>query len=1112
MFATVAAWASCANGATVTWTGLGTGSNAGKWSSPLNWSSNPSVPGVNDDVIIPAGFSGIQLNANDQVVRSVTCSSPIDLNFKSLSVSAPSVFHAAVTMSGAELTGTGDITFNANSTWLKGRLTGTGKLIVAAGKSLAINPSSTPTLSRPIEVLGVLRLQSGLLAFNSGSIVVRSGGNLSLEGATQAYVSSGSGNDVVIDPGATVTKSAAGTYQFSGGVRLLNAGVVTVQAGVLDLASATSTTGSYNVFTNATLLLSASHDLLHGSSVTGGGICQVTGPTLTVTGSSSVSNPIFTQTVTGTGTLTVTGLLGEWRQGKFTGTGTTIVASNSILALNTSSHTLARTLEIRGTANWTLGAIGMGDASVGGTINIVAGGVMNISAIEQWIGNPGVSAINNWGTISKTGTGATPVVLSGGTLTFNNNGLVQVQQGTLKLEVGGTHSGNFNISTGATLTTGFSHTFTSTGQVTGSGTWLLPSAPAVNATLAGVISFGGTVDLRAGTLAFNNSTFLTHLQHAGGTLTGSGQIAVSGNASWSAGTIDGTGLLVIASGGTYAINATTGLTLKRNFENQGTTTWTAGNISLSPPTSLPVATPVTLTNKSTGLFICAPGASFFAVSGSQASFTNLQGIVRKTGAGSVSFDRDAAPAACTFNNTLGTVNVEGGTFNIKTGGTSSGVFNLSLGTSLNLTNGYSFTNGSEVKGAGTLVLPSGPAITLAGNVKWGNTNFSGQLINGTGDLTITGTSNWTAGSLSANGTFTVGNGATLNILGSAHTLEQRFVNQGTINWTAGPISINNVELLNDFPGVFNMNLNESIIGAGGSPVFRNKGAIIKTGPGTVTFANSISSMTLDNTGALDVYSGVVSIPSTLVQRVNNTLTGGSWLVGNTGMLDIPGLQLKTLNGYLEMQGPGSTFAPLRYLSVINGGFALSQGRNFRATPNGGELVNAGKISIRPGSELSIIGSYTQLPGAVFESLWGFPPAGSNGALAGDTAGQLRVVGFGLLNLDGEFHGAVENGLITQCSESRPTLSAPYVFGSFSSVSVLGAVPGRYFSVDTSGNIIRIVSSTLADFNRDGFIDFGDFDVFVATFEAGEAAADINADDFIDFTDFDYFVALFESGC
>jgi fibronectin-binding autotransporter adhesin len=1112
MLAVLAAWSSAAHGATVTWTGLGSGSNAGKWSSPLNWSSNPSLPGVNDDVVIPAGFSGIQLNAGVQSIRSITCSSPVELVFDTLSVSAPSVFHAAVTLNGATLTGAGDITINANSTWVKGKMTGAGKLIVAAGKSLAINPSSTPTLSRPIEVFGVLRLQSGQLAFNSGSITVRSGGNLSLEGATQAYVSSGSGNDVVIDPGATVTKSAAGTYQFSGGVRLLNAGVVTIQAGVLDVASATSTTGNYNVFTNATLLLSANHDLLNGSSVTGGGICQVTGQTLTVTGNSSVSNPIFTQTVTGTGTLTITGLLGEWRQGTFSGTGTTVIASNAILALNTSSHTLARTLEIRGTVNWTLGAIGMGASSVGGTINNISGGVFNISAVEQCIGNPGTSAINNSGTISKTGTGTTPVVMNGGTLTFNNNGLVQVQQGTLKLEVGGTHSGNFNVSTGATLTTGFSHTFTSTGQVTGSGTWLLPSAPAVNATLAGVISFGGTVDLRAGTLAFNNSTFLTHLQHSGGTLTGSGQIAVSGNASWSAGTIDGTGLLLIASGGTYVINATTGLTLRRNFENQGTTTWTAGNISLSPPTALPAATPVTLTNKSGGLFICAPGASFFAVNGSQASFTNLQGTVRKTGSAAVSFDRDAAPAACVFNNTLGTVNVEGGAFNIKTGGASSGIFNLSLGTTLNLTNGYSFANGSEVKGAGTLVLPSGPAITLAGTVKWSNTNFSGQLINGTGDLTITGISNWTSGSLSANGTFTIANGATLNILGSAHTLEQRFVNQGTVNWTAGPISINNVELLNDFPGVFNMNVSESIIGSGGSPVFRNKGAIIKTGPGTVTFANSLSPMTLDNTGALDVYSGVVSIPSTLVQRVDNTLTGGTWLVGDTGVLDIPGLQLKTLNGYLEMQGPGSTFAPLRYLSVINGGFALSQGRNFRATPNGGELVNAGFISIRPGSELSIIGSYTQLPGAVFESLWGVPPISANGSLLADTAGQLRVVGFGLLNLDGEFHGAVEDGLLTECSESRPALSAPYVFGSFSSATVQGTVPGRYFSVDSSGNIIKMVSSTLADYNRDGFIDFGDFDAFVVSFEAGEIASDINADGFIDFTDFDDFVALFENGC
>jgi hypothetical protein len=52
----------------------------------------------------------------------------------------------------------------------------------------------------------------------------------------------------------------------------------------------------------------------------------------------------------------------------------------------------------------------------------------------------------------------------------------------------------------------------------------------------------------------------------------------------------------------------------------------------------------------------------------------------------------------------------------------------------------------------------------------------------------------------------------------------------------------------------------------------------------------------------------------------------------------------------------------------------------------------------------------------------------------------------------------------------------------------------------------------ADFNADGFLDFTDFDAFVAAFEAGDAGADFNADGFLDFTDFDAFVAAFEAGC
>lgn len=53
---------------------------------------------------------------------------------------------------------------------------------------------------------------------------------------------------------------------------------------------------------------------------------------------------------------------------------------------------------------------------------------------------------------------------------------------------------------------------------------------------------------------------------------------------------------------------------------------------------------------------------------------------------------------------------------------------------------------------------------------------------------------------------------------------------------------------------------------------------------------------------------------------------------------------------------------------------------------------------------------------------------------------------------------------------------------------------------------------LPDLNSDGFINFADFDLFVALFEQGSAASDFNGDGFLDFSDFDTFVTAFERGC
>jgi hypothetical protein len=53
---------------------------------------------------------------------------------------------------------------------------------------------------------------------------------------------------------------------------------------------------------------------------------------------------------------------------------------------------------------------------------------------------------------------------------------------------------------------------------------------------------------------------------------------------------------------------------------------------------------------------------------------------------------------------------------------------------------------------------------------------------------------------------------------------------------------------------------------------------------------------------------------------------------------------------------------------------------------------------------------------------------------------------------------------------------------------------------------------VADFNRDGFVDFFDYDGVVLAFEQGDPSADTTHDGFLDFFDYDGFVVVFETGC
>jgi hypothetical protein len=71
-------------------------------------------------------------------------------------------------------------------------------------------------------------------------------------------------------------------------------------------------------------------------------------------------------------------------------------------------------------------------------------------------------------------------------------------------------------------------------------------------------------------------------------------------------------------------------------------------------------------------------------------------------------------------------------------------------------------------------------------------------------------------------------------------------------------------------------------------------------------------------------------------------------------------------------------------------------------------------------------------------------------------------------------------------------------------------------VTTSCGDVTSRSSSLAicpvDINCDNFVDFFDYDDYVAAFESGGPVADFNRDGFLDFFDYDAFVGAFESGC
>lgn len=282
----------------------------------------------------------------------------------------------------------------------------------------------------------------------------------------------------------------------------------------------------------------------------------------------------------------------------------------------------------------------------------------------------------------------------------------------------------------------------------------------------------------AQTLVFSGGTFTVaaasaigpqDLTFSAGTLAGSGDVTITGALTWSTGIMAGAGRTILGSGGTASFSGTGIKGLNRTFENSGTVNYTGTALTFGY-----TATVAGIIDNLAGGVFNATGEGDFLQSSAAAHAFNNSGTFNKSGAGTTT---DFTAVA--FNN-AGSVNVNGGTLNLNSGGSNTGLMDVATATTLSLAGSFNNLAGGSIAGAGNVGFPSGthnlvgPILTTGAVLARGATlnfnapqtltslSFSSGTLQGSGDVTISGSLNWTFGIMAGAGRTILGSGGAAN--------------------------------------------------------------------------------------------------------------------------------------------------------------------------------------------------------------------------------------------------------------------------------------------------------------------------------------------------------------
>ncbi len=421
----------------------------GDWFNPLNWDRDLLIPGAGDNAI---------LNINSTIVLA--------------SIASVGNF----TQTAGTLGGASALTVFGTLNWQGGQMAGGGTTAIAPGGTLSIDTGALHQLSgRTIDNSGTINWIAGNLRGDTAGSVINnlSGANFNAQNDSFSEVTGGGTLTINIQDGATLTKTGAGTTDFGFGTTFNDDGEVNVIGGTLTLQGGASA-GTFAVGAGATLGFAGSSTQELGSSslVTGAGTVSVSGGTTNVagtyaiTGATNVSGgainfmaaastggaSLSAGTMGGDGALTINGAFG-WSGGAMAGGGTTIISAGSTLTISGGGlHLLsARTLENFGTIDWT-GTGGIRGDSGASAINNQSGGVFNAQsgAFTEQTGG-GTLVVNNraGATLTKTGAGTTTDFGAG--TAFNNAGMIDVRDGTLRFDTAFTQTAGSTALNGGAL-------------------------------------------------------------------------------------------------------------------------------------------------------------------------------------------------------------------------------------------------------------------------------------------------------------------------------------------------------------------------------------------------------------------------------------------------------------------------------------------------------------------------------------------------------------------------------------------------------------------------------------------------------------------------------------